>query len=171
MRPSRCSSEAPTRRRATAATSIPAVTGVVGPPDPDSPLVTLYAKKSFPPGLNTARYEGVEDLLAKAGAASGDVERAAAYKAILQKTMTRRAGDPALRRPALHCAHRSRSKASFRIHCSQSIPTRSRSRDRSVLGYLGRCLVSAGRYGDRDRHRRILPDAGDSWRPGRLHAR
>ena len=65
-----------------------AVTGVVGPPDPDSPLVTLYAKKSFPPGLNTSRYEGVEDLLAKAGAASGDVERAAAYKAILQKTMT-----------------------------------------------------------------------------------
>ena len=43
-----------------------AVTGVVGPPDPDSPLVTLYAKKSFPPGLNTSRYEGVEDLLAKA---------------------------------------------------------------------------------------------------------
>ncbi len=46
------------------------VTGVVGPPDPDSPLVTLYAKKSFPPGLNTARYDGVEDLLAKAAAAA-----------------------------------------------------------------------------------------------------
>ena len=64
------------------------VTGVVGPPDPDSPLVTLYAKKSFPPGLNTARYEGVEDLLAKAATAAGDANRAAAYKAVLQKTMT-----------------------------------------------------------------------------------
>jgi len=64
------------------------VTGVVGPPDPGSPLVTLYAKKSFPPGLNTARYEGVEDLLAKAATAKGDAERAAAYKAVLQKVMT-----------------------------------------------------------------------------------
>jgi peptide/nickel transport system substrate-binding protein len=64
------------------------ITGVVGPPDPDSPLVTLYAEKSFPPGLNTARYNGVEDLLAKAGAAKGEAERAAVYKAILQKTMT-----------------------------------------------------------------------------------
>ena len=64
------------------------VTGVVGPPDPDSPLVTLYAKKSFPPGLNTARYEAVEELLSKAAAATGDASRAAAYKAILQKTMT-----------------------------------------------------------------------------------
>ena len=63
------------------------VTGIVGPPDPDSPLVSLYAKLSFPPGLNTARYEGVEDLLAKAAAARGDADRAAAYKAVLQKTM------------------------------------------------------------------------------------
>lgn len=64
------------------------VTGVVGPPDPDSPLVTLYAKKSFPPGLNTARYEAVEDLLAKASTAKGDAERGAAYKAVMQKAMT-----------------------------------------------------------------------------------
>lgn len=64
------------------------ITGVVGPPDPDSPLVTVYAKKSFPPGLNTARYEGVEDLLAKAASAKGDSERATAYKAVVQKAMT-----------------------------------------------------------------------------------
>jgi peptide/nickel transport system substrate-binding protein len=63
------------------------ITGVVGPPDPDSPLVTLYAKKSFPPGLNTARYEGAEELLAKASSASGEAGRAAAYKAIMQKVM------------------------------------------------------------------------------------
>ncbi|MGE0766461.1 MAG: ABC transporter substrate-binding protein [Hyphomicrobiaceae bacterium] len=64
------------------------VTGVVGPPDPDSPLVTLYASKSFPPGMNTARYKDADDLLAKASAATGEAERKAAYKAILQKTMT-----------------------------------------------------------------------------------
>lgn len=64
------------------------VTGVVGPPDPDSPLVTMFAKQSFPPGLNTSRYEGIEDLLAKASAASSSEDRTAAYKAILQKVAT-----------------------------------------------------------------------------------
>ncbi|WP_247896017.1 ABC transporter substrate-binding protein [Azospirillum brasilense] len=33
------------------------VTGVVGAPDPDSPILSLFAKSSFPPGLNTAHYE------------------------------------------------------------------------------------------------------------------
>lgn len=61
------------------------ITGVVGPPDPDSPLVTLYAKSSFPPGLNTARYDQVEDLLAKASLAVDAAARNAAYKAIVQK--------------------------------------------------------------------------------------
>jgi peptide/nickel transport system substrate-binding protein len=64
------------------------VTGVVGPPDPDSPLVTLYATKSFPPGMNTARYKGADELLAKASAAVEPAARKAAYKAILQKVMT-----------------------------------------------------------------------------------
>lgn len=64
------------------------ITGVVGPPDPDSPLVSLYAKASFPPGLNTARYDQVEDLLAKASLASDAAARNAAYKAILQKVAT-----------------------------------------------------------------------------------
>lgn len=62
------------------------ITGVVGPPDPDSPLVSLYAKASFPPGLNTARYDQVEDLLAKASLAGDAAARNAAYKAIVQKT-------------------------------------------------------------------------------------
>jgi peptide/nickel transport system substrate-binding protein len=64
------------------------ITGVVGPPDPDSPLVSIYAKSSFPPGMNTSRYDAVEDLIAQAGIAQGDEARAAAYKAILKKTMT-----------------------------------------------------------------------------------
>jgi ABC-type transport system substrate-binding protein len=64
------------------------ITGVVGPPDPDSPIVTLFSSKSFPPGLNTSRYAAVDDLIAKASTAKNDAERAAAYKAILQKTMT-----------------------------------------------------------------------------------
>ncbi|HEX6609847.1 MAG TPA: ABC transporter substrate-binding protein, partial [Hyphomicrobiaceae bacterium] len=64
------------------------ITGVVGPPDPDSPLVSLYAKASFPPGLNTARYDQVEDLLAKASLAGDAAARNAAYKAIVQKVAT-----------------------------------------------------------------------------------
>jgi len=60
----------------------------IGDLSPTTPLVTLYAKKSFPPGLNTSRYEAVEDLLSKAATAKGDADRAAAYKAIVQKAMT-----------------------------------------------------------------------------------
>lgn len=65
-----------------------AITGVVGPPDPDSPLVTLYARKSFPPGLNTSHYDQVEELLAKAAAASEPAARTAVYREILSKTMS-----------------------------------------------------------------------------------
>jgi len=36
------------------------ITAVVGPPDPDSPLVTLYHTRSHPPGLNTSRYDRKE---------------------------------------------------------------------------------------------------------------
>lgn len=64
-----------------------AITGIVGPPDPDSPLVSLYAKQSFPPGLNTAKYDKVDDLLAAAAAAQTPDARKAAYKAVLQKVM------------------------------------------------------------------------------------
>ena len=63
------------------------LTGVVGPPDPDSPLVTLYATKSFPPGMNTARYDEVDSLLAKASEAIEPAARKAAYKAIMKKAM------------------------------------------------------------------------------------
>ncbi len=64
------------------------VTAVVGPPDPGTPLTTLFSTRSFPPGLNTARYDKVDDLLAAASKASGDAERKAAFKAILERSMT-----------------------------------------------------------------------------------
>lgn len=64
------------------------ITAVVGPPDPGAPLVTLYAKKSFPPGMNTSRYEGVEDLLGGVTSELDGARRKAAYAAILRKTMT-----------------------------------------------------------------------------------
>ena len=63
------------------------ITGVVGPPDPDSPLVTLYATKSFPPGLNTARYDQVDDMLASAAAEQDEAARNGIYRDILAKTM------------------------------------------------------------------------------------
>lgn len=64
------------------------ITAVVGPPDPGTPLTTLYSSRSFPPGLNTARYDQVDDLLAKTGTEQDEAGRKAAFKAVLQKTMT-----------------------------------------------------------------------------------
>ena len=63
------------------------ITGVVGPPDPDSPLVTLYATQSFPPGLNTARYDQVDGMLADAAAEQDEAARTAIYRQILARTM------------------------------------------------------------------------------------
>lgn len=62
------------------------VTGLVGPPDPDSPLVSLYHTKSFPPGLNTARYDKVDDLLNKASATMDPAARKAVYGEVLKRT-------------------------------------------------------------------------------------
>jgi len=63
------------------------ITGVVGPPDPDSPLVTLYSTSSFPPGLNTSRYDQVDDMLAAAGLEQDTAKRTTIYQDILKKTM------------------------------------------------------------------------------------
>jgi ABC-type transport system substrate-binding protein len=64
------------------------ITAVVGPPDPDSPLVTLYHTRSHPPGLNTSRYSGVDELLAEAAREQDAAERKAIYGRILARTMT-----------------------------------------------------------------------------------
>ena len=63
------------------------ITGIVGPPDPDSPLVSLYATKSFPPGMNTSRYNKVDDLLASAAAEQDPAKRTGIYQQIMSKTM------------------------------------------------------------------------------------
>ncbi len=63
------------------------ITAVVGPPDPDSPLVTLFSTASFPPGLNTSRYDQVDELLAAAAAEQDTDKRNAIYGEILKKTM------------------------------------------------------------------------------------
>jgi dipeptide transport system substrate-binding protein len=63
------------------------LTGVVGPPDPDSPLVTLYATKSFPPGLNTSRYKKADELLAKAAGEQDSGKRTGIYRQLLKQTM------------------------------------------------------------------------------------
>jgi len=62
------------------------ITGLVGPPDPDSPLVSLYSTKSFPPGLNTSRYDKVDDLLEKAATTTDAAARKAVYQEILKRT-------------------------------------------------------------------------------------
>lgn len=64
------------------------ITAVVGPPDPDNPIMSLYARKSFPPGLNTAHYDGVEDLLDKLAGTQQEAARIEVYRQILARTMT-----------------------------------------------------------------------------------
>lgn len=63
------------------------ITAVVGPPDPDSPLVTLFSTASFPPGLNTSRYDKVDDLLAAAANELDPDKRRSIYEQIQQRTM------------------------------------------------------------------------------------
>jgi ABC-type transport system substrate-binding protein len=63
------------------------ITAVVGPPDPDSPLVTLYHTRSHPPGLNTSRYDRADDLLAEAARAPDLAGRRAVYNRLLRQTM------------------------------------------------------------------------------------
>ena len=57
------------------------------PPDPDSPLVSLYATKSFPPGMNTSRYDKVDDLLSMAAQEQNPAKRTGVYHEILTKAM------------------------------------------------------------------------------------
>lgn len=64
------------------------LTGVVGPPDPDSPLVTLYATKSFPPGLNTSRYKKADEILAQAASEQNATMRTKIYRKLLKQTMS-----------------------------------------------------------------------------------
>jgi ABC-type transport system substrate-binding protein len=63
------------------------ITAVVGPPDPDSPLVTLYHTRSHPPGLNTSRYNRADDLLAEAARAPDLAGRRSVYNRLLRQTM------------------------------------------------------------------------------------
>lgn len=55
------------------------VTSVTGPPNPENPLVTLFASASAPPGMNHGVYSAVDDLLAAARGIVDPAERAAAY--------------------------------------------------------------------------------------------
>jgi peptide/nickel transport system substrate-binding protein len=47
----------------TAGTPQMVLTGVTGPPDPDQPLWNLLHSSSFPPGMNTAHYRAIDELL------------------------------------------------------------------------------------------------------------
>ena len=63
------------------------ITGIVGPPDPDSPLVSLYATKSFPPGMNTSRYNKADELLSKAASEQDPSMRTSLYHQIMSQAM------------------------------------------------------------------------------------
>ncbi|MCW2305875.1 ABC transporter substrate-binding protein [Rhodobium gokarnense] len=61
------------------------ITGVVGAPDPDSPILSMLSRSAFPPGLNTAHYEGIEDLIQAAGTATSTEERKKVYAEMQKK--------------------------------------------------------------------------------------
>ncbi len=61
------------------------ITGVTGPADPDQPLWNLLHSSSFPPGLNTARYKGIDELLEAAQIELDRTKRLALYRQIQQK--------------------------------------------------------------------------------------
>ena len=63
------------------------ITAVVGPPDPDSPLITLYHTRSHPPGLNTSRYDRADAILAEAARSADLPGRKAVYARLLRQTM------------------------------------------------------------------------------------
>lgn len=56
------------------------ITAIVGPPDPANVLWKLYHSASFPPGLNTARYRGVDGPLEQARAELDPARRAERYR-------------------------------------------------------------------------------------------
>ena len=64
------------------------ITGIVGPPDPDSPILSGFVEAAFPPGLNTSRYTGIEDLVPASGAAATMDERKAVYAEMQKRIMT-----------------------------------------------------------------------------------
>lgn len=61
------------------------LTGVTGPADPDQPLWNLLHSSSFPPGLNTARYKGIDPVLESAQVELDRTKRLALYRQIQQK--------------------------------------------------------------------------------------
>jgi ABC-type transport system substrate-binding protein len=61
------------------------ITAVTGPADPDQPLWNLLHSSSFPPGLNTARYKGIDELLESAQLELDRTKRLALYRQIQQK--------------------------------------------------------------------------------------
>ena len=68
-----------------AGTPAAVITGVTGPADPDAPLWTLLHSASFPPGLNTARYNGIDALLESAQTELDRAKRLALYRRVQEK--------------------------------------------------------------------------------------
>ena len=64
------------------------VTSVTGPPNPENPLVTLFASASAPPGMNHGAYSAVDGLLDAARGIVDTNARAAAY-AEIQRVVSR----------------------------------------------------------------------------------
>jgi peptide/nickel transport system substrate-binding protein len=69
----------------TAGTPQMVFTGVTGPPDPDQPLWNLLHSSSFPPGMNTARYSAIDELLEAAQVELDRQKQLQVYRNIQEK--------------------------------------------------------------------------------------
>ena len=76
--------------------------------------------------MNTARYDGADELLAKASAAVDPAARKAAYKAILQKVMTDVPVIPLYTLTGCSSRMRTQLRASCRTPSSPSTPIQCR---------------------------------------------
>lgn len=61
------------------------LTGVTGPADPDKPLLALLHSSGFPPGMNTSRYKGADDLLNQVQGEPDPARRIALYRQVQEK--------------------------------------------------------------------------------------
>jgi peptide/nickel transport system substrate-binding protein len=68
-----------------AGTPLMVVTGVTGPPDPDQPLWHLLHSSSFPPGMNTAHYSAIDELLEAAQVELDRQKQLQLYRKIQEK--------------------------------------------------------------------------------------
>jgi hypothetical protein len=145
------------------------ITGVSGPPDPDSPLVTLFSTKSFPPGLNTMRYNKADDLLTKASTTLDPAARTAVYRNAREPGHDGLAPHSGIPGPPV--PGDTRRGAGFRAESLTTLAIVSRVEALTHAGLHWPLPAAAERGGGRHRDGGFLSDESHPGRSRRIHAR